>query len=230
MPRTIAVIPAWNEAATIAAVVSDVRTFVDSVLVVDDGSTDATSTLAQEAGARIVRHRINRGYGAASVTGIAAALRMGAEYIVTIDADGQFLASDIPRLLQPLISGNADVVMGSRFGSGIVQNEAHGVTIQRRLRWLRLAALITRWYTGVAVTDPHNGFRACTRQAVEKFHFIQDQMSFSSEFIEQVAKHRIRFREVPITVRYTDYSLRKGQKLGNSFKIVWDLFISRLSK
>lgn len=222
--KIIAVIPAYNEAAAIGKVVAEVLGYVDQVVVVDDGSADDTSLVASQAGATVLRHFLNRGQGAALQTGIFYALTSQADIIVTFDADGQFVAKQISQVVEPLLLGQTDIVLGSRF-----LNPIGKLPLSRRLV-LQLAATITRFYTGLKVTDAHNGFRAFSAQAAEKIKIKQDRMAHASEIIEQIKKHNLKFVEVSVTVRYTDYSLQKGQKLSQSFRIIWDLIISRVSR
>jgi len=222
--KVYAVIAAYNEAEMISLVVNEVKGLVDEVVVVDDGSRDQTGELAAQAGATVLRHLINRGQGAALQTGIVWALDQGAEIIVTFDADGQFAAEEISGVVAPLIAGRADVVLGSRF-----LNQSREMPAGKFLL-LRLATVITNLYTGLKLSDIHNGFRALSRVAAEKIKIRQDGMAHASEILEQIRKHKLNYLEVPVTVKYTEYSKRKGQKISNSLRIVWDLIISRISQ
>ena len=114
--KAIAVIPAFNEESRVEGVINDVSQYVPDVIVVDDGSSDATASNAEKAGATLVQHVENCGAGAATMTGIDAARAMGAEIIITIDADEQHNPTDIPNLIAPLEAGSADVVFANRFG------------------------------------------------------------------------------------------------------------------
>ena len=223
--KIFAVVPAYNEAKTIRSVVAQVKAQGPAAVVVDDGSVDQTGRLAQVAGAQVLTHLVNLGQGAALQTGILFVLSQGAEIIVTFDADGQLRAEEISRLVEPLLLGQADVVLGSRFlGPG-----RQSVPFFRQ--WvLKLAVAVTRAYTGLKITDTHNGFRAFSRAAAQAISISQNGMAHASEIIEQIKKHHLKFTEVPVTVSYTKHSLQKGQKISDSFKIIWDLVFSRLSK
>ena len=216
------VIAAFNEAATIASVVADVRRFYSNVLVVDDGSADATFATARSEGAATIRHPINLGQGAALQTGIEHALRRGATHVVTFDADGQHLADDIPRMLSALEESGADIACGSRF-----IGKAVDLPRSRRMI-LKLATVFMRVTTGLPLTDAHNGLRAMTASCARTIRIRQNRMAHASEIISQVAHHRLKVVEVPITVVYTEYSLRKGQRISGALGILIDLLIRRL--
>jgi len=223
--KIFVVIPAYNEARTISQVISQVKSQGLEVVVIDDGSADQTGSLARQAGAKVLTHLINLGQGAALQTGILFALNQEADIIVTFDADGQLRPEEISRLTEPLLLGRLDVVLGSRFlGPG-----RQSVPFFRQLV-LKLAVAVTRVYTGLKITDTHNGFRALARPAAEVIAITQNGMAHASEIIEQIKKHRLKFMEVPVTVHYTAHSLAKGQKISDSFKIIWDLIFSRLSE
>lgn len=211
------VIAAYNEEKVVGATVKNVKGSYQSVVVVSDGSRDKTAEEAVAAGAAVLRHPINLGQGAALQTGIDYALSRGAEFIVTFDADGQHRVADIGALLSKLKSENADIAFGSRF-----LGEAVGITPRRRLV-LKLGVLFNFIFTGLMMTDAHNGLRAMTADAARKIRIRQNGMAHASEFVEQVARLKLRWIEVPIVVIYTDYSAAKGQRLGNSFNIALDV-------
>jgi len=215
---------AYNEGGVIAGVV---RPLVDSgygVVVVDDGSRDETAERARGAGAAVVRHAINRGQGAALQSGLRYALRQGARILVTFDADGQHSAEDIPRLVRPIAGQAADIVLGSRF-----LEHAADVPVARRLL-LRLAVVFTGVVSGVRLTDAHNGLRALSRRAAEQVDLHLDRMAHASEIIDQLVRTGLPLVEVSVTVRYTSYSLQKGQRAGNAARIVWDYLLNKISR
>lgn len=221
--RTRVVIAAYNEAAKIGEVVAElIAGGWPHVVVTDDGSKDGTYANAESAGAVALRHVINRGQGAALQTGIAYALRDGADYVVTFDADGQHRPDDIAELLAPLAAGEADFALGSRF-LGTTENMPwlRGVT-------LRAAVLFTRLTSGARVTDAHNGLRAMTRRGAEAIRIRMDRMAHASELVDQVGRSGLPYVEVPVHIRYTDYSRAKGQRFSASFKILADYFLNRL--
>jgi glycosyltransferase involved in cell wall biosynthesis len=216
------VIAAYQEAGAIGAVVSGLREVYPNVVVVDDGSVDATGEAARQAGASVLTHMVNRGQGAALQTGIAYALRQGAQYIVTFDADGQHRSRDIAALLAPLVAGEADVCLGSRFlGKG------SSVPFGRRM--LLAAAVVFTWVTsGMRVSDTHNGLRAFTREGASRIDLKLDRMAHASEILDQIRHHELRHREVPVKIHYTDYSMAKGQRGSAAFRVAFDYIVGRL--
>jgi len=216
------VIAAFNEEAAIGDVVRSLTSDYPYVVVVDDGSADNTWDIARRAGAVTLRHVFNRGQGAALQTGIEYSLRHGAQYVVTFDADGQHSASSIPRLLEPIIQGRAEIVLGSRFIT-----DSSSVPWTRRL--LLAAAVLFTWLTsGTRLTDAHNGMRAFSRKAAETLDIQLDRMAHASEIIDQVVRSRLAYTEVPVRVKYTEYSQAKGQRAAASFRVVFDYIIGRL--
>ena len=216
------VMPAFNEAGAVGETVAGLRPHYPRVVVVDDGSRDETAERALAAGAVVLRHALNRGQGAALQTGIRYALERGARCVVTFDSDGQHRPEDIPRLLEPIVQGRAEIVLGSRFlGTGA------SVPLRRRLL-LKGAVIFTRLSSGVALTDAHNGLRAFSRRAAERIDIRLDRMAHASELIDQIRRMGLPYEEVPVTVRYTDYSVAKGQRASGAVKIVFDYFVGRI--
>lgn len=222
IPNVWLVIAAYNEEKVIASVITGALKIFPNIVVVDDKSTDKTAEVSIEAGAAVARHPINLGQGAALQTGIDHALRMGAEIIVTFDADGQHRVEDAVLLSTAVSRGEADIVCGSRF-LGV---DARNMPKFRRF-FLKLAAQFTRLTTGVPVTDAHNGLRAMSRNAAQSIRITQNRMAHASEIISQVGKNKISYKELPVEIVYTDYSLSKGQRLSNSVNILMDLFLGR---
>lgn len=218
---TWVVIPAYNEGPVLADVLARVLRVCPNVVVVDDGSSDHTLRIAAGLPVHLLRHLVNLGQGAALQTGISYALGRGARCVVTFDADGQMDEAEIARLCRPVVQGQVDVALGTRFGA-----QPARIPPLRRLV-LRLAVLFTRLTTGLSVSDTHNGFRALSRAAGQRIRLRQNRMAHASEFLHAVARHRLRYAEVPVSIRYTDYSLAKGQSLLNSFNILWELLFHK---
>jgi glycosyltransferase involved in cell wall biosynthesis len=216
------VVPAFNEAPAIGAVLGELRAAYPNVVVVDDGSTDGTAQVARTTAAHVMRHPINCGQGAALQTGIEFALQCGAEYIVTFDADGQHRVEDVAALLAPIRSGECDIVLGSRF-----LGQSVGVPPLRRMV-LRFGVLFTRLVSRVNLTDAHNGLRAFSRRAAQRINLRLDRMAHATELIDQVRQSGLRFKEVPVQIRYTAYSLRKGQSARGAIRIALHYLLGRV--
>lgn len=222
--RVWIIIAAFNEGPAIGQVISEIVEYCENIVVIDDGSSDDTAAAAQAAGATIVKHAVNLGQGAALQTGIHFALRRDADFIVTFDADGQHSACDIPALISALIANHADIACGSRFlGRAVNMGRARRVV-------LKLATVFTFFTTGLKMTDAHNGLRAMTRVCAQTVHIRQNRMAHASELISEIAQHKLKLVEVAVTVRYTDYSMKKGQKIWNALNILLDLIARTLYK
>lgn len=220
--KIIAVIPAYNESKTISQVVREVGKLVDKVIVVDDGSEDKTGRLAKETGALVLSHLINRGQGASLQTGTEYALKIGAEIIVHFDADGQFEPKDINKAVEPIKSLKVDIVFGSRF-----KGSHHDMPIIKR--WVLKGGTIFNFlFTGIKLTDAHCGLRALSQKAAKKLILSQDRMAHATEYLQEVKRHHLKFKEVPVSVKYTDYSKNKGQSAWNAFKILWELVTGKI--
>jgi glycosyltransferase involved in cell wall biosynthesis len=197
-PVTVVGIPAFNEEKTIARVVLETRKYADKVVVCDDGSTDLTPDIARCLGADVIRHERNMGYGAAIRSLFNRALELGADVLVTLDADGQHDPSEISSVVQPIIKGEADIVIGSRF----VENH-----FAYTMPWYRRAGVkfITKLVNNTAknnVKDAQSGFRAYNRQALETLKVTENGMGVSAEILFSAGKHGMRIQEVSSTCNY----------------------------
>jgi glycosyltransferase involved in cell wall biosynthesis len=194
--RLAVIIPAYEAAATVAEVVTAVRGAAPGapVYVVDDGSHDETAARAGGAGATVLGHLHNRGKGAALATGFARALAAHADVLVTLDADGQHPASEIPRLAAPIIAGTADMVLGARARAG-------DMPVARRVtNWLS-AALASR-IGGAAVPDAQTGFRAISRRLAEAVRPSQTGYDFETAFLLAALAAGYRVQTAPIPTIY----------------------------
>jgi glycosyltransferase involved in cell wall biosynthesis len=212
---TWVIIAAYNEAAMIGTVVSRLLAGGwKQVVVVDDGSRDATAANARAAGATVLRHVINLGQGAALQTGIDFALRRKAERLVTFDADGQHRVEDLDALVGAL--DNAEVALGSR-----MLGRSDGASRTHQL-FLKTAATVSNVMSGVKLTDAHCGLRAIRASVAPKLRMQQERMAHASELLTLIGKSGARVIEVPVTVDYTDYSKAKGQSRWQAIRIMFD--------
>jgi polyprenyl-phospho-N-acetylgalactosaminyl synthase len=219
------VIPAYNEEEKIFQVVKSLKNEgFPNVIVVDDGSSDKTSEKAKLAEATVLRHITNQGQGAALQTGMDWALDQGANVVVTFDADGQHQPGDIKDLVEPVMNNKVDVALGSRF-----LDKKSNVPIIRKL-FLKAGTILLLVMYNIKLTDCHNGLRAFSSKALSKFKITQNGMEHASEIVEKIAKHKISYVEVPVTIRYSEYSLKKGQKTSNAFKILTKMALKKLMK
>ncbi|MBI2485303.1 glycosyltransferase family 2 protein [Candidatus Uhrbacteria bacterium] len=219
--KIIAVIPAYNEASMVGSVVRAALPFVSEVVVIDDGSKDETAKRAKEAGACVYAHIMNRGLGATLATGISAALKRGADILITLDADGQHDPSEIPHFIRAIEEKHVDAVIGSR----LLQKS--GMPAYRRLyNWIGNA--VTWALFGLWVTDSQSGFRAFTRAGASRLTLRSNRMEVSSEFIKEIRDKNISFCEIPCSVKYTDYSLSKGQSFFVGLSTAGKLLLRKL--
>lgn len=218
--RKIAVIlPAYNEEVSIGSVVLLSRRYADKVIVVDDGSSDRTAEVAAIAGAEVIVHSPNMGKGMAFKTGFAAV--EDADVIVTMDSDGQHNPADIPKLVAPILKGEADVVNGSRYLNGDFTD-----TPSYRRIGQTILDKATVMNSGVKITDSQSGFRAFAGSTKDIFRFNAQGMAIESEMLADAGRYGLRVKEVPIGVRYdvdgsTENPVRHG--LTVLLKIIKDM-------
>jgi glycosyltransferase involved in cell wall biosynthesis len=223
--KTVVVVPAFHEEKRVGEVVRGLMAAGFEVVVVDDGSTDRSADVSAEAGAKVLRHAINRGQGAALRTGTEAALRLGADVIVHFDADGQHDPSFLASFIEPIASKEVDVVFGSRF----LGLEAEGMPLVRRFVLVG-GRFFSNYVLGIPrkMTDPQNGLRALSADAARKIRYSQDEFAHCSEILRLVTRSDLRWKEVPVRVRYTAETLAKGSRPA-VFHIVWHLFLGLFS-
>ncbi|MFP3200290.1 MAG: glycosyltransferase family 2 protein [Thermoproteus sp.] len=217
---TVALIPAYNEEETIASIVREAKKYVDMVIVADDGSRDGTAKTAEEAGAVVVRHPYNMGYGAAVRTLMRAALSTGAQYAVLLDADGQHDPADIPKFLEKLREG-ADVVIGNRFKTSKMPTY--------RKMGIQMIRLALRLF-GVKTGDPENGYRAFNRKALEVLvrELEETWMGISSQTVYIASRRKLRVEEVQTTVRYKGTS--SESPVAHGLSVLWTIIWTWLTE
>ncbi len=215
---TIAVIPAYNESARISPVISRTQQYVDKVIVVDDHSRDNTLAVAKQAGATAVRLATNMGAGFATRVGCDIAVEQGADIMVTLDADGQHDPSEIPKLIKPL--KEVDIVFGSR-----PRNESMPA-IKRIGNWgLSLAC---RLLFGIGIKDSQTGYHAFTKGAYEKIRWTSNRYGVVSEFVANVAKANLAYKEVEVKTIYTDK--QAGMRKRDAVKSIINMISWRLKR
>ena len=221
--KTYIAIPAYNEGKKITEVIDSLKKEnYNNIVIVDDGSIDNTSQEALKTGATVIKHTNNRGQGASLKTAIDYSLKQGADIIVTFDADGQHDPKQIKDLTKPVESGEVDVTLGSRF-----IGKAENIPFIRKM-FLKGGALIIRLFYGIKLTDSHNGFRALSKRAAERIEIKSDRMEHASEILEQIKKKRLTYKEIPVTIIYTEYSMNKGQSTLNAFNILFKMIKNKL--
>lgn len=213
----VVVLPAYNEDQTIAQVMDDLLKLGVQLVVVNDGSRDETHRIVQDYLPRypgrvhLYRHLINRGVGATLQTGIQAALLLRPRALVTFDADGQHHAQDLFRVVQPVLEGQADAVIGVRDFQEMPLHKKFGNTVMN---------LITLIFYGHRVQDSQSGFRAFSPEAARLMELHSSGYGICSEMVGEVFRHDLRLLEVPITTIFTDYSLSKGTDTRIGLKIL----------
>lgn len=225
--KTVIIVPAYNEVEVISTTLIDLKSALKStkisadILVVDDGSSDGTGESALKHCDFLLTHKQNCGLGAALGTGIEFAKRYNYDYCITFDSDGQHDPKDISKALTQ-IESDSDIVIGSRFIG------THSGMPKARRIILFLGNLITFLIFGVWTTDSQSGFRGLSRRAIHSLSIKSNRMEVSSEFFGEIHRLGLKFSEIPIHIRYTEYSLKKGQKNTASasvlLKLLYKLF------
>ncbi|MGI6484211.1 MAG: glycosyltransferase family 2 protein [Candidatus Dojkabacteria bacterium] len=229
---TYIVLPAYNEGKVIKKTIEGIKKEgFDNIIVVDDGCKDNTSKEALSTGVIVVKHPINRGKGAATQTGIDAAKLLNADIIVTMDSDGQHNPKDIQKLIEPIQKGTTDVVIGSRF------LEKSNDIPKTRILMNKVGNLITLLFFGAMSSDSQSGFRAYSNKAANSVYSYMDRYEFESEMLGHIKAAKLKIKEVPIKVIYTEHSLNKykgdtvpAQNFLNGIKMVIRLIEQTLFK
>ncbi len=212
------VIPAKNEGTRIGAVLKYIqKEGYDNVVVVNDGSTDNTVSIAKKWGATVLTHYVSLGAGAATQTGIEYAMKRGADVVVTLDGDNQHCPTDIKFLIKRMTEKNVDIVIGSRF-----LNKDNDIPFVRVI-YNKIGNVITGFLTGLFVTDSQSGFKAMRAKFAKESKINLNGYEFCTEIISMIKRQKASYAEVPIKVRYTKDTQAKGQSFFNGVRMVGTL-------
>ncbi len=217
------VIPAYNEEKNIATTLMAVLDYVDKIIIIDDCSKDKTVEEIKKINnekIKLLLHPINLGQGASLQTGNEYALKNRADIIIHFDADGQFLADEIEKVVDPIKRGEADIVFGSRFLD--IKSE---IPAFKKNVIMPLAKIFNLIFFGIKTSDPQSGFRAMTKEVAGKIEIENNRMAHCTEILAKAHKYKFRIVEVPITVVYREF----GQKFSGGFRIIKDLFFRKIS-
>ncbi len=219
------IIPVYNEAEVIKDVVENVSKHFKYVVCVNDGSTDDSTDEISKTAAYLVEHPINMGQGAALQTGIEFARQLpDVRYFVTFDADGQHRVQDVFTMLDAIGTDKFDIILGSRFLGETVGMKRSKYVI------LKLAISFSNLTSGLKLTDTHNGLRVFNRKVAEEIQITMPDMTHASEILEIVAEKEYRYKELPVTIEYNDYSRAKGQPIINAVNIGFDMLLRKIAK
>ncbi|MDD3175238.1 MAG: glycosyltransferase family 2 protein [Candidatus Nanoarchaeia archaeon] len=215
LDKVCIILPAYNEGKVIYSVLSEIqKEGFKNILVIDDCSKDNTFSEAKKSGAKVIHHSKNKGAGGATKTGLEYAKNSPFEHFVFMDSDGQHSPKDVVNLLKYALK--YDVVIGSRL------IKTKGMPLTRKLINM-FGSFLTWIFFGLYVRDSQSGFKVFNKKAVSKIKLNYDGFEFCSEIIGEIHKHKLKFKEVPIKVIYTDHSLGKGhgQSVANGLQMVW---------
>jgi len=221
------IIPAYNEENRIGRVLERVFSVAKknpktrfNVVVVDDGSSDGTSGAAGRAGAVVLRHPVNRGVGAATITGIEKAKELGSDVFVTLDADEQHFPEELMRLARPVLDGESDIAIGSRF-----LKKSFRMPFVKRVGNAGLNFLVRALY-GINCSDTQSGDRAFNRKAIDSMKLTIDRYGLLAEVFGEIQRHKLGFVEVPVSSKYLDFA--KGTGVTDGIRIALDLVSKKI--
>ncbi len=219
------VIAMYNESKSIKNVLQTLKEVRqdDTIIVVDDGSKDDCFNIASELkGIHLLKHIYNLGQGAALQTGIEYAKRLNLDYVVTYDADGQHNPHDIEPFVEEMDKHSYDIILGSRFLGNTVNMKKSKYYV------LKLSIFFGYIFGGLKLTDSHNGFRLINIASFPAFEMVQNEMAHASEVLDIIKVNNLKYKEMPCTITYTDYSMQKGQSIFNSINIMLQYLLGKV--
>jgi len=220
------IIPVYNDSASVTNVATALlKAGYGKIIIIDDGSSDDVMEKLKHLPVFYLKHSVNLGQGAALQTGINYAIKQEAEIIITFDADGQHQPADIAALLEPIVADEADIVLGSRF----LSDDLATLPTFRKLT-LQTARFINLLFSGLLLSDAHNGLRALNKKAMTMINLTENKMAHASEILFEIKKYRLRWKEVPVNISYTPQTIKKGQSSVDSIRILFDLVLHKLFK
>jgi glycosyltransferase involved in cell wall biosynthesis len=196
--QIIVCIPAYNEAKSVADIIQRAKNYASEVIVYDDGSSDNTNYVAKAAGATVIRHPTNKGYGAAIKKLFQAAKEKNVDIIITLDADGQHNTNQIPDIIEPILNDGFDIVIGSRF---LRKEDKERVPTYRSVGIKTITKIIGS-VSHNDITDAQSGFRAYSKNALSKIDLFEEGMAVSTEILLKAKEKNLLVKEVPITINY----------------------------
>jgi len=222
------IIPVFNEEKVIKGVIESLPKKIDGVgkitiLAINDGSTDNSAQQIKLTRARLVNLPINLGYGGASIAGLEAVKKLKSDITVTFDGDGQHSPKDIQKIIDPIIAGKADIVIGTRFRS------SENIPVLKRAG-IKIMNILTFFITGSYVSDSQCGLKAFSAKALNKMNLELSGMEFASEIILEAKRKRLKISEVPVRIVYTNYSMKKGQSIFNGINITLKLIYKKITR
>jgi len=214
--RVVACIPAYNEEKTISNIVKVLKKYVDEVIVYDDGSIDKTVHIAKDSGAHAFRNKDNKGKGVALKTMFEEAKKMDADIVITLDADGQHDPRDVPHVISPILKGECDVVLGSRFlkDNFIPEHKKVGNFILN---------MFTNMIANSRFTDTQSGFRAYNKKALDSIRIMEEDIGVDSQIIIEAKRMKLSFKEVPITVYYDGLDTSTYNPIVHTAKVLFSV-------
>ena len=219
--KTLIIIPLYNESKVIEEVVNGILKHFTNIVIINDGSTDESLDIISKLDVKVINHPFNMGQGAAIQTGIDYCIGKNFDYIVTFDGDGQHCPLDVIEMIEVINNKKVDTVLGSRF-IGKTENMP-----KMKYILLKCAIIFNYFITGMFLTDAHNGLRVFKMNVVKNMRLKHNGMAHATEILEIISRNKLNFIEYPVTIKYTEYSISKGQSLFNSIVIAFDIIVKK---